>query len=910
MNFEEVKKYKGLTNLQVSENINKYGENTLTKKKKVNPIIAYLRQFLDPMVILLICAAAISFSLAIYEHVSNGHVDTRVIIGYVEPCIILLVILLNSALGAYQEVKSDQAVRALENSTISNVTVMREGHVMVIPANKLTVGDLVILAAGDTINADGRIIESSNFYVIESSLTGESIPVEKQANWDAIDDKILAKNHHIVYSGTYVNNGKATYLVTAIGKDTEIGKINSMIQNQKKTTTPLQLKLNKLSKLFGYAGIILLFVSFIMQILLNNIETGKWSEPDVYTNALVTGISLAVAAIPEGLIAFTTVILSIGVSKISKQNGLVKNLLAVETLGSASIICSDKTGTLTENKMTVVDVYTKDGNFLNDLNDDNKSLIDLIKLSCYCNDAYITVKDDKLEEIGDPTETGLLRFGYKYNIHKSELLEKHNILSSLPFDSDRKMMSVLVDSSNGEKVMMVKGAPDVILKKCININQTEIQAINDEWASKSYRVLAFAKKVLNKSNLDFSDEDDNFIFVGLVAMIDPPRASVAESISTAQKAGIKVVMITGDNLITAKAIATNLGIYNQDSQDICVDGTELKTWTDDKLRENVKNISVYARVNPDDKLRIVKAWQSHNMVVAMTGDGVNDAPALKASDIGCAMGITGTDVSKQSADLILTDDNFNTIVKSVKNGRLIFDKIKTVIMNLLITSVAEVFVMLIGLIAFYYAFKNYFDPHDFYVFSASQLLWINLLTHGLPAIALGIIDSGKDVMSRKPFDKKESLFARGMGIELIWQSIVISLVSLVSYSLGALYSIHYNEGKELLSIASTCGFITMGLATSINAINLINDKSIFRNCIKRYWPVYLSVILSVFSVLFVAFVPNVAEVFRMFKNLLTFDNGILLSWSISLAFVNIICHEIKKMIINWKIRKSNIKYSV
>ncbi|WP_029513632.1 cation-translocating P-type ATPase [Mycoplasmopsis primatum] len=897
MTFDEAQKFNGLTGDQAHQSTLKYGENTLIKRKKLNPFIVYLKQFLDPMVILLLCAAIISFSLAIFEHIQNKAVNNQIIIGYVEPCIILLVILLNGALGAYQEIKSDQAVRALENKTIANATVIRDNVVKVIPANKLVVGDLVLLAAGDIINADGRLVSASNFNVIESSLTGESISVEKNVNWDAIDDKTLANNNHLVYSGTYVSNGKATYIVEAIGQNTQIGKINSMIQSQKKIETPLQIKLNKLSKIFGYAGIILLFISFIMQVLLNNIASKIWTNHDVYTNALVTGISLAVAAIPEGLIAFTTVILSIGVSKISKENGLVKNLLAVETLGSANIICSDKTGTLTENKMTVVDAYTANNKKLIEIKDDDKSLLDLIKISCYCNDAHITVENGAFKEVGDPTETGLLRFGLKYNIAKSELLANHNILSSLPFDSNRKMMSVLIQDKDNKLLMFTKGAPDVIISKCNNIDKKAIMDINNQWASQSYRVLAFAKKEVKNKDINFDDEND-LTFVGLIAMIDPPRANVAESINQAKKAGIKTVMITGDNLITAKAIASSLGIYDSQGDDICIDGSTLKDWDDEKLKANVQKIAVYARVNPEDKLRIVKAWQSYDKVVAMTGDGVNDAPALKASDIGCAMGITGTDVSKQSADLILTDDNFNTIVKSIKNGRLIYDKIKIIIMNLLVSSVTEVFVMLIGLIAFYFAFKSYFTNSEFYVFSASQLLWINLLTHGLPAIALGLIDSGKDVMNRKPFSKKESLFARGMGLELLWQSLVISLVSLLSYSGGALYAIHYNNGTDLLAIASSCAFITMGIATSINSINLINDKSIFKNSIKKYWLVFVAVSFSTVSILIVAFVPAIANVFKMIPYILSFHNGILLSWSIPLAFINTICFEAKKIFTN------------
>lgn len=897
MSKKDYSNYQGLTSKEVEANLAKYGENTLIKKKKLNPIVAFFRQFADPMVILLIIAAAISLTLAIVEHFQGGKSTTDLIISYVEPGIIMLVIILNSMLGAYQEVKSDQAVRALEKVNQVNATVIRDGKVQIIPANLLVPGDLVVLAAGDTINADGRLIEASNLEVVEASLTGESLPVSKVANLNAVDDKILANNKHLVYSGTYVTNGRATFVVEHTASETEIGKINSMIQKQNKNATPLQIKLNKLSKWFGYGGIILLFVSFILQIILNNVHSGNWTNSQVYTNALVTGISLAVAAIPEGLITFTTVLLSIGVSQMSKQKGLVKNLLAVETLGSASIICSDKTGTLTENKMTVVDAYRF--RTLWSANKKEELFRPLAKYLALCNDAFITLEaNNEWKEVGDPTETGLLRYSYSYGYKKEELLKEHPILATLPFDSNRKMHSVVFKEKD-RMLLVTKGAPDVLLKRCNNLTIDDIKEINHQWADKSYRVLAVAKKVVKHSKIDFKDEND-LEFVGLVAMIDPPRAEVANSIREAQGAGIKVVMITGDQVTTARAIAQNLGIY-QDG-DTCLEGKDLAKMSEEELRDKVEHISVYARVNPEDKLRIVQAWQSHQKVVAMTGDGVNDAPALKTSDIGCAMGITGTDVSKQAADLILVDDNFNTIVNSVRNGRLIFDKIKTVILNLLISSLTEILVMLIGMVAFFLAYKDYY-PDGFYIFGASQLLWINLLTHGLPAIALGFVDSGKDVMKRKPFSKSESIFARGMGIELLWQSALVSLLSLISYALGAEWAIK-NDPANLVKIASTTAFITMGVAASLNSINLMSDKSIFISSIKKYWPVILAASFSTLSTLFVVLVPQVAKVFRMYEGIYA-SNGILIWMSLPLALGLTIANEIKKIIIFIKGKQAN-----
>ncbi|WP_029512840.1 cation-translocating P-type ATPase [Mycoplasmopsis iners] len=887
---------KGLSSLEVEKRLAQFGENSLIKPKKVNWFVAFFKQFMDPMVILLIIAALISFSLAIYGHVSGKNQGTELIISYVEPAIIVLVISLNSMLGAYQEVKSDQAVRALEKMNETNATVKRDGKVQLIPANQLVPGDIVILNAGDVISADARIIEAYNLKVVEASLTGESLAVEKFADFAKEQNSILAENNHLVFSGTYVTNGKAIVVVEKTGAQTEIGKINSMIQSQEKTLTPLQIKLNKLSKIFGISGIILLFVSFIVQVILTNVVKGSWSEPSAYTDALVIGISLAVAAIPEGLITFTTVLLSIGVAQMTKQKGLVKNLLAVETLGSVSIICSDKTGTLTENKMTVVDGYFN-GHYLGEKSLINEHFVNLAKYLTLCNDASIHFNEQtqQFDEVGDPTETGLLRFAYSYNLHKDELLKQMPLISSLPFDSDRKLMSVLVKAQNGN-LIITKGAPDVILSRCKNIEINPIELINRQFGEKAYRVLAVAIKETKQNNLDFADEND-LTFVGLIAMIDPPRANVAQSIKMAQNAGIKTVMITGDHLNTAKAIASNLGIYQ--ANDLAISGEELAKMSDEELKANVTKISVYARVNPSDKLRIVKAWQSHDQVVAMTGDGVNDAPALKASDIGCAMGITGTDVSKQAADLVLVDDNFNTIVNSVKNGRLIFDKIKVVILNLLISSLTEVLVMLIGMILFFLVFRKQIGNHEFYIFGASQLLWINLLTHGLPAIALGLVDSGKNVMNRAPYSRKESVFARGMGWNLIIQSLILSSLTLIAYTLGAIIAINDGkEGVEFLNYASTAAFLTLGIAASLNSINLMSDKSIFVASMKKYWIVWLAASFSVLCTLFVVLVPDLSSVFRMMKNVYT--QPLILVVGISLAFGLTLSNE------GWKLTKKFI----
>ncbi|MCT4469740.1 cation-translocating P-type ATPase [Mycoplasma sp. HS2188] len=897
MDKNKATKYTGLTTEQVQKARAQYGENVLQKSKKVNPFIAFFKQFIDPMIILLLIGAMISLGLAIYEHISGKKDSIDLTISYVEPGIILLVVALNSLLGAYQEVKSDKEVRALEKINETYANVIRDGIAQKIKASELVPGDLIIFSAGDTINADCRLIESANLYVVESSLTGENLAINKKANWDKVDNLTLAENTHILYSGTYIIKGSAKAFVQNTGINTEIGKINSLIQKEQKSSTPLQFKLNKLSKLFGIGGIVLLFVSLGIQVLLNNLISGSWTNLDVYTHSTVTAISLAVAAIPEGLLTFTTVLLSVGVKNLTKQKALVKNLLAVETLGSTSIICTDKTGTLTENKMKVVEAFDLNSNqFLSKANENN-SFNTLAQYVTLCSDAYINYdeKSKTFNEVGDPTETGMLRFAYDLGIAKENLIAKNSILHSLPFDSERKMHSILT-TIDGQKYMITKGAPDIIISKSININHSQITQINDEWAKRAYRVIAVARKKINSDQISFDDEN-NLEFIGLIAMIDPPRANVKQSVLISKKAGIKTVMITGDHIVTAKAIAQDLGIYNEG--DLSITGEELTKMSDEELRSQITKISVYARVNPQDKLRIVQAWQAHEKVVAMTGDGVNDAPALKVADIGCAMGITGTDVSKQAADMILVDDNFNTIVGAVKNGRSTFDKIKIVIMNLLVSSLVETIVMLVGMVAFFLAYKKYFGVNnEFYIFGASQLLWINLVSHGLPAIALGFVNSDKDVMNRAPYNKKESLFSRGMGKELLWQSLLLSLATLVSYVIGAELAI--KNGLDVGQYASSAGFITLGLACGINTINLMSEKSIFVSSIRKYWLVWSAVSFSAFTILLIGLVPQIAQYFRM-GNLTQAPE--LIASSIALGLILIFAYEIKKIINYFRSKK-------
>ncbi|UUM24627.1 cation-translocating P-type ATPase [Mycoplasma sp. 3686d] len=851
----------GLTDLQVLDQQAKYGFNEIKIHKKFSFINSFLAQFKDFMIILLLIAATVSFAVAIYHHASGSSKGIEIIIGYIEPTIILIVVILNSMLGTYQEYKSDQAVRTLEKNNQLNSKVIRNGKMIIIPANEIVPGDLVVLEAGDYVPADGKLIEAFSLNIVESALTGESLPVAKMVMQNDIKSSSLGDQLNRVFSGTYVTNGRGIALIEYTGNKTELGKINKLINQQEIALSPLQIKLNNLSRIFGISGVVLFLLTTLIQILLNGFF-GAWSEASTYSDGLVIGISLAVAAIPEGLITFTTVLLAIGVANMTKQKAIIKSLPSIESLGSTQVICTDKTGTLTENKMQVVDFW--DYEYPDNEPTKSKALFSFIA----CCDAQVHLESNgTYSEAGDPTETAILRYGIKHNQNAQEVLAKYPKLFSLPFDSDRKSMSVLIQGSNG-KSLITKGAPDVIFSKCNNLPE-QAEILNEEWSRKAYRVIAIAYKLIPDSQETISHDDENQLnFLGLIALVDPPRESVKESIEQARQAGIKTVMITGDHLTTAVAIAKELNIYQEGNKTI--KGEELALMSDEELRNNVHLISVYARVNPSDKLRIVKAWQYHDKVVAMTGDGVNDAPALKAAEVGCAMGITGTEVSKQAADVILTDDNFNTIVNAVKSGRETYKKVKTVILNLLISSVTEIIVMLFGLFLFRFIFKDTIGENgqdgekiSFFVLSASQLLWVNLLTHGLPAIALGMTPSGIDVMKEKPINKRDSVFASGMGKKLLTQSFILSFFALLAYLIvGVIASKQGIKGEEFVKITATACFVTLGIGASLNSINLMSSKSIFKCSIKEFYLVYVACSFSLICVLTSAYIPGFAEVFK------------------------------------------------
>ncbi|VEU81802.1 cation-transporting P-type ATPase [Mycoplasmopsis arginini] len=919
-NMLEINLKQGLTNEEAINRQKKYGLNELKKTKKINPFLVYLSQFKDVLVIILLCASLLSYIFAIISGSKhNWNFNSELVVEFVEPSIILFVVLTNSLIGAIQEIKSAKAVDALSKLNPLQAKVVRNGVLVSIDSKDVTIGDVVMLEAGDVVPADGYLLFSSNLSAIESSLTGESEPSIKDYLSERDFSLPLADRKFMVYSSSIIATGTAYYVVSAIGSQTELGKISALVSQQKEAMSPLQIKINKLGKIFGYVGIALFLGSMLMQILFAISNTSHYKELYFWSTVIVNGVSLAVAAIPEGLIAFTSIILAIGVQRMAKKKAIVKDLMAVESLGSCAVICSDKTGTLTQNKMTIVDLYNLENDKLTN-SQMNNNYLKLIEFGSLCSEANLSFENNEYKPVGDPTEVSFLYELEKYSQYKTktELVSQYERIHVWPFDSDRKLMTS-INKINDKFMVIVKGAPDVLINKTTleKNNKEKVLKVNNEWANQAYRVLAIASKEISKKELDelFLKNNDyqlnylenNLSFDGLVAMIDPPREEAKAAISICRQAGIKPVMITGDNINTAIAIAKSLNIYNDG--DLAISGLELEKISDDELTNNIDKYSVYARVKPEDKLRIVNAWQKRNQVVAMTGDGVNDAPALKASDIGCAMGITGTEASKQAANMILADDNFTTIVSAVKNGRSIYQKIKNVIQNLLITSIAEVILVFLGLLIFKFVFKDWSElkGKEIYILSATQLLWINLFTHGFPAIALGLQNSKEDYMNKRPISKYESIFANGMGWNTLWQGIIIGILSMVGYYLGALWAKNNGDsGENIIRAASTIAFLVLGITATFNSINLMSKKPVIMSNPFYYWKVYASVIFSLFFLLLVAFINKISVVFKGYEKLE--NSPTLIAYGLGLPLILIpiyFIHKIILLLIEKKNQKQN-----
>ena len=839
----------GLTSRQIATLQEKYGENKLREKKKKSNFQRFIEQFKDVMILILIGAAVISFTLACIE----GNPKE-----FFEPALILLIVILNALMGVIQESKAEKALDALKNMSAPHARVIRNGIEEVIDASLLVPGDIIKLEAGDFVPADARLLTSVSLKSEESALTGESVPSEKDAEVIIEQKSPIGDRVNMVFSGCSITYGTATAVVTATGMDTEMGKIANLLDNESETQTPLQQKLATLGKYLGIMALIACGIIFVVG-LLNNINP---------LEIFMTAVSLAVSAIPEGLPAIVTIVLSIGVQRMVKKNALIRRLPAVETLGGASVICSDKTGTLTQNRMTLTKAYV-DGEEIELISNANSEKVQqLLNYGTLCSDGSVIINGDEEKHIGDPTETAIVYASYKNGFTKDDLNAKYPRLACIPFDSDRKLMST-VNEIDGKKVVIVKGAFDVMALRCIAGDLEKAKQFTNQMSSDALRVLAVGYKFIDSvpENPTSEDLENNLTFMGLVGMIDPPRPEAKEAVSVCRRAGIKPVMITGDHVVTASAIAKELGILVDG--DLAITGPELDAMTDRELDEKVEKISVYARVSPENKIRIVKAWQRKGQVVSMTGDGVNDAPALKAADIGCAMGITGTDVAKGAADMTLTDDNFATIVDAVKEGRGIYANIKKVVGFLLGTNIGEVFTVFVAMLVWHAT-----------PLLSMQLLWINLVTDSFPAIALGMEAVEKDVMDKKPKPKTEGIFAHGLGVRVVIQGMMFAALTLIGYYIGGVNTI---EGQ-------TMAFIVLSLSQVVQAFNMRSEHSLFKIGPFTNKNLNLAALGSLALVLIVLFTP-LNSIFGL--TLLTLENYLI---ALGLVLVPFVVMEISKLV--------------
>ncbi len=880
----------GLTNDEVQKRLEKYGTNELKEESRKSFVSKIIAQFSDFLILILIGAAAISIAVG----------ETK------DAIVILAIVVVNALLGIYQEGKAEKALEALKKMASPNAKVIRNGHIEVVPASTLVPGDIVSLDAGDIIPSDLRLVESSNLKIEEASLTGESVPVEKDSNKNFSDDMSLGDRINMAYMSTSITYGRGKGVVVETGHGTEIGKIATLIQSYEDELTPLQKQLNQLGKFLGLTTIVVCIAVFVMGLL---------QDRDVLEMFMVA-ISLAVAAIPEGLPAIVTIVLSIGMSKMVKRNAIVKKLLAVETLGSTTVICSDKTGTLTQNEMTVVKVFT-DGKILdvtgtgydpvgdfklegnkisiNDIGD----LQTLLSIATLTNDADLDKTQEGYKVIGDPTEGALITLAGKGSITRKDLNLEYPRIEEIPFDSGRKMMTTFHENYIPNKVVsFTKGAPDIIIDKCSHISidgkvkefddnlKKEVLNVNSLFSRDALRVLAFSYKEYNNLPTDISPDSNevNMTFVGLVGMIDPARPEAKDAIAKCKEAGIKTVMITGDYKETAFAIAKELGMA--ESIDQAMMGAELNDMSDEKLQEVVKDVKVYARVSPEHKVRIVSALKANGEIAAMTGDGVNDALALKKADIGVSMGITGTDVAKNTAEMILTDDNFASIVSAVEEGRIIFSNIKKFVYFLLSCNIGEI------LLVFTSILLGWNVP-----LLPIQLLWLNLVTDSFPALALGVEKGEPDIMQQQPRDSKESIINGRMMFSIILQSIAVAGGSLLAYYWGMQhYPLEYDAlGKVIESSlipSRTITFATLITAELLRAYSSRSQKhTLFKIGFFTNRSMVYSTLFAFLLLIFVLYVPFMQGIFY------TFPLG-LLDWEIvlSFAFIPLVVGEVSKMI--------------
>ncbi len=841
-NFETTAE--GLSSDEAAKRLVQNGKNKLAEGKKESLIVRFLKQLAEPMTIILIVAAAISAGLEIYNGISAGHWEFPT-----DVVIIMAVVLINAILGVFQESKAEKAIEALQEIAAATSKVIRDGHIVSVRSEDLVVGDIVVLEAGDAVPADGRIIECASLKIEEAALTGESVPVTKEdgeIKGENGKEVSLGDRKNMVFMGSTVAYGRGKAVITGTGMDTEMGKIADALAQAEEGRTPLQIKLAQLSKILTYLVIGICVVIFGVQLVRAYINTGSIGfEPVI--NSFMLAISLAVAAIPEGLATVVTIVLSIGVTNMSKRNAIIRKLTAVETLGCTQIICSDKTGTLTQNKMTVVDEFTSDKNLL-------------ANAMSLCSDAEIDAETE--DAVGEPTECALVNYAYKLGLNKNVEKEKLVRVGEVPFDSGRKMMSTIHKDENGNIIQFTKGAPDEVLKKCTHALwngeivpmtdeiKSEILKENKRLADQALRVLCASKKELNDVPAVFEPEnvEVDLCYVGLVGMIDPVRPEVKPAIDECKSAGIRAIMITGDHKDTAVAIAKQLGIIESDEE--AITGAQLSEIPDEVFEEDVVKYSVYARVQPEHKTRIVNAWRKRGMVTAMTGDGVNDAPSIKNADIGVGMGITGTDVTKNVADMILADDNFATIVSAVGEGRRIYDNIRKAIQFLLASNLSEVLAIFFATLL------------GFSIFQPVQLLWINLITDCFPALALGMEKPEADIMKRKPRASNEGIFAGGLGVAVGYQGVLVTVITLASYFVGHWYETGNFEITDSVH-GTTMAFLTLAMCEVFHSFNMRSlHGSIFTIKGQNKW-LWGAGILSLLLTSVVVLVAPIAEIFGM-----------------------------------------------
>ena len=822
----------GLSEAEAERRLEQFGRNRLAEQKKESLIKRFLKQLADPMIIMLLVSAVISAVVSAYSNES-----------FADVFIILFVVIVNAILGVVQESKAEQAIEALKEMSAATSKVIRDGMIRIVKSEELVPGDIIVIEAGDSIPADARIIESASLKIEEAALTGESVPADKisgKLTAPEGKDVPLGDRTNMMYMGSTAVYGRGKAVVTDTGMNTEVGKIADAISQAEEGETPLQKRLDALGKMLTYvvSGICVFIFLFSL------IESGDFSLASML-NTFMVAVSLAVAAIPEGLTAVVTIVLSIGVTKMSKRNAIIRRLTAVETLGCTQIICSDKTGTLTQNRMTVVDYYSE--------------ARDVMAMGmALCTDVQI---ESDGTYVGDPTEVALVNYADGLGFVKDDLNDKYPRIGEAPFDSMRKMMSTVHRRSDGAIVQYTKGATDELLKRCTGyLKDGIVEPLTDElrhsimkknydMASKALRVLAVAVRYHESMPSDTSPEaiENDLVFVGLEGMIDPVRPEVIDAVNECKTAGIRVVMITGDHIDTAVAIAKEIGIITDESQ--AITGAMLNDMSDDELKENIVKYSVYARVQPEHKVRIVNAWRARNCITAMTGDGVNDAPSIKSADIGVGMGITGTDVTKNVADMVLADDNFATIVAAVEEGRKIYDNIRNCILFLLSSNLAEVLCIFIASLL------------NFTVLESIHLLWINLLTDCFPALALGMEQSDLGIMERPPRDADEGIFSNKAWIDTILQGIAVSAITLGAYLIG----IYIETGKwQFVTNANgmTMAFLAMSLAEIFHAFNMRSRvNSIFKLKHHNVW-LYGSMLLSLVLTTAVIYVPGLSDLFR------------------------------------------------